>query len=78
MKGTEMRSEPVKPPGYFPPGLPEYGGLRHMILVYSQKPNDWPAEDFRYSVTHLDSRGNPEVRRLYNDIYLFVKGEYRI
>lgn len=45
--------------GYFPQGLPEYGGLRHLLLVYSKQPADWPPENFRFSVTYLDQKGEP-------------------
>ena len=65
-----MSSKAVGSPGYFPPGLSEYGGLRHMILVYSRRPNDWPAEDFRYSVTHLNSQDNPDD--WFFDSFLFM------
>jgi len=56
--------------GYFPQGLAEYGELRHMILVYSRQPRDWSPEDFRFSVTHLDQKGEPDD--WFFDSFLFM------
>jgi hypothetical protein len=56
--------------GYFPQGLSEYGGLRHIILAYSSKPKDWSPEDFRFSVTHLNQGGEPDD--WFFDSFLFM------
>ncbi len=44
---------------YFPPGHPDMGYLRHIVLLYSSRKGEWNPERLRPYVAHLDPAGAP-------------------
>ncbi len=46
--------------GYLPQSRPEFGGLRHLVLMHGDPRAPWTVDDLRYYVAHLDRNDTPD------------------